>query len=707
MNSLALSAEQVAAVRAAHGPTLILAGAGSGKTRVITERVSFLVSDLGVDPRDILAVTFTNKAADEMRRRIEERLGPRATSAWIMTFHALCVRILRRHPEDAGLSRQFVIYDQDECLSLVKRAIASTGLSDKTYAPRRVLSLLSMQKNGRPCSEADVRDYRIEVLNELAGRYNAGLRAAKAVDFDDLLAFSARLLEESDVLVRDSQLAFRYILVDEYQDTNRLQYRIVRALAAAHKNITVVGDEDQSIYSWRGADLRNILEFERDFPGAAILRLEENYRSTQSILDAASGLVVKNENRIGKTLRAMRPGGRYVESLVARDEYDEASRVAADIQRGGDGLRVACLYRMNSQSRALEEALAGARIRYQVVGAVGFYARREIRDVLSYLRLTLNPDDDSAFRRVVNVPPRGVGEQTLAALTLAAQRRGVSLFEGLLDVLVAEAVPTRTRAALSRFASLVSSLRRLPETLGPGALVEAVIEKTGYEALIDDEPSPIREDRLLNLKELRIAATDFEEREGLGLREFLDRTFLLADADSIRDDAPVLLMTLHAAKGLEFDTVFLVGMEEGLIPHMRAVQDSGQMEEERRLCYVGMTRARNRLVLTRARERSYFGDRRVTVPSRFLSEIPPECFEGPAVGSRSSPPPAGMAAQETDPGPTRTVRFRPGQSVVHDRFGYGTVLRVEGGGEDAKLTVSFQGRGATRLLAKFAGLKPA
>jgi len=705
LSSSSLSAEQIAAVRAAHGPTLILAGAGSGKTRVITERVSHLVSEMGVDPRDILAVTFTNKAADEMRRRIEERLGSAAKSAWIMTFHALCVRILRRHPEEAGLARDFVIYDQDESLSLVKRAVASIGLSDKTYAPRRVLSLLSMLKNGRPYSEADVRDYRVEVLNELAGRYNAGLRAAKAVDFDDLLAFSARLLEESDVLDRDSRLAFRFILVDEYQDTNRLQYRIVRALASAHKNITVVGDEDQSIYSWRGADIRNILEFERDFPGASILRLEENYRSTQAILDAASGLVVKNENRIGKTLKAMRPGGRRVEILVARDEYEEAEKVATDIQRKGEGLKIACLYRMNAQSRALEEALASARIRYQVVGAVGFYARREVRDVVSYLRLTLNQNDDSAFRRVVNVPPRGVGEQTLAMITRAAQGLGVSLWEGLAAVLAKDALPSRTRAALARFVSLVAALRELQGSLGPGALVDAVIEKTGYEALIDDEPSPVREDRRQNLQELRTAAADFEEREGLGLREFLDRTFLLADADSIRDDAPVLLMTLHAAKGLEFDTVFLVGMEEGLIPHMRAVQDPGQMEEERRLCYVGMTRARNRLVLTRARERSYFGDRRVTLPSRFLSEIPPECFDG-----ASDPAPPGVvrgpAATRAGLAPNRTPRFRAGQSVLHDRFGYGTVLRVEGAGDDAKLTVSFPGRGATRLLARFAGLKP-
>jgi DNA helicase-2/ATP-dependent DNA helicase PcrA len=706
VSSLDLSPEQAAAVRAASGPTLILAGAGSGKTRVITERVSFLVSELGADPREILAVTFTNKAADEMRRRVDARLGSRATSAWIMTFHALCVRILRRHPEEAGLSRHFVIYDQDECLSLVKRAIAATGLSDKTYAPRRVLSLLSMQKNGRPYSEADVREYRIEVLNELAGRYGAGLRAAKAVDFDDLLAFSARLLEESDVLERDSQLAFRYILVDEYQDTNRLQYRIVRALASAHKNITVVGDEDQSIYSWRGADIRNILEFERDFPGASILRLEENYRSTQAILDAASGLVVKNENRIGKTLKAMRAGGRLVESLVARDEYEEASKVAADIYRSGDGLRIACLYRMNAQSRAMEEAFAAARVRYQVVGAVGFYARREVRDVLSYLRLTLNADDDSAFRRVVNVPPRGVGEQTLGAIAEAAQRRGVSLWAGLQLVLSADSLPARTRGALARFVSLVSSLRDLHETLGPGALVDAVIEKTGYETLLDEEPSPRREDRLENLRELRMAATDSEEREGLGLREFLDRTFLLADADSIRDDAPVLLMTLHAAKGLEFDTVFLVGMEEGLIPHMRAVHDPGQMEEERRLCYVGMTRARNRLVLTRARERSYFGDRRVTSPSRFLSEIPPECFDGSSISSRTGPAAAATTAHVSVSDAARSVGFRAGQGVMHDRFGYGTVLRVEGAGEDAKLTVSFPGRGATRLLAKFAGLKP-
>jgi DNA helicase-2/ATP-dependent DNA helicase PcrA len=709
LTASSLSAEQLAAVRAAHGPALILAGAGSGKTRVITERVSYLVSEMGVDPREILAVTFTNKAADEMRRRIEERLGPNARAAWVMTFHALCVRILRRHPEEAGLTRDFVVFDQDESLSLVKRAIASMGLPDKTYAPRRVLSLLSMQKNGRAYSEADVRDYRIEVLNELAGRYNVGLRAANAVDFDDLLAFSARLLEESDVLDRDAGLAFRYILVDEYQDTNRLQYRIVRALAATHKNITVVGDEDQSIYSWRGADIRNILEFERDFPGASILRLEENYRSTQAILDAASGLVVKNENRIGKTLKAMRKGGGRVECLVARDEYEEALKVAAEIRRQGDERRVACLYRMNAQSRALEEALASSRIRYQVVGAVGFYARREVRDVVSYLRLALNPHDDSAFRRVVNVPPRGVGEQTLAAITIAAQHGSVSMWEGLKQVLASGALPARTRGGLSRFVSLVTELAELQTTLGPGALVGEVIAKTDYEELIDQEPSPIREDRLQNLKELRLAATDYEEREGLGVREFLDRTFLLGDADSIKDDAPVLLMTLHSAKGLEFDTVFLIGMEEGLIPHMRAVQDPGQMEEERRLCYVGMTRARNRLVLTRARERSYFGDRRVTLPSRFLSEIPPECFDGPLDGRSPARAPSTRPSltRETEAPSTPTPRFRAGQSVVHERFGYGTVLRVEGSGDDAKLTVSFSGRGATRLLAKFAGLKPA
>ena len=714
LSTIALSPEQSAAVRAVHGPALILAGAGSGKTRVITERVSYLVSGLGVEPREILAVTFTNKAADEMRHRIEQRLGAAARAAWIMTFHALCVRILRRHPEEAGLRRDFVIFDQDESLALLKRAIASLGLSEKDLPPRRILSLLSMQKNGRAWSEADIREYRLDVLNELDGRYNTGLRAANAVDFDDLLALSARVLEETDILDRDPQLAFRYILVDEYQDTNRLQYRIVRSLAAANKNITVVGDEDQSIYSWRGADIRNILEFEKDFPGAAILRLEENYRSTQAILDAASGLVRNNENRIGKTLRAMRAGGQRVESLVARDEYEEALRVATDIQRTGSSKRVACLYRMNAQSRALEEALAGARIRYQVVGAVGFYARREIRDVVSYLRLALNPQDDSAFRRVVNVPPRGVGEQTLAAIGLAARDRGVSLWEGLQGVLSGSALPSRTRASLGRFVTLVNELQDEARSSGPGALVESVIRKTGYEELVDQEPSPVREDRLQNLEELKTAALDLEEREGLGLREFLDRTFLLGDADTIRDDAPVLLMTLHSAKGLEFDTVFLVGMEEGLIPHMRAVQDPGQMEEERRLCYVGMTRAQNRLVLTRARERSYYGDRRVTVPSRFLSEIPEECFDGPAsspgsVGRASRNVARASGARNPEAGAVTMAlpKFRAGQSVRHEKFGYGTVLRVEGAGEDAKLTVSFPGRGATRLLAKFAGLEPA
>lgn len=662
---------------------------------------------MGVPPHEIAAVTFTNKAADEMRERVASRLGVRG--AWIMTFHALCVRILRRHAEEAGLPRDFTIYDADDQVALLRKAIGALGLSEKMYPPRRVLSLVSMQKNGRAWSESDLREYRPAALNQIAAAYDDALRGSGAADFDDLLALSARLLEETDVLERDRALRFRYILVDEYQDTNRLQYRIVRALAAPHGNICVVGDEDQSIYSWRGADIRNILEFERDFPGASILRLEENYRSTQSILDAASGLVARNENRIGKTLRAMRPGGARVENLVARDEYDEALKVVADIRKGAG--RVACLYRMNAQSRALEEALAAAGVSYQVVGAISFYARREIKDIVSYLRLIVNQSDDLAFRRVVNVPPRGIGEQSLVALELIARKESCSLFDALSHASVSELLSARTKAGLERFRTLLGALAARAKTLSTGDLINEVVSRTGYDALIDAEPSPIREDRLQNIEELRGAASDFDERDEGGLRGFLDRTFLLADADEVKEKARVLLMTLHAAKGLEFDTVFLVGMEEGLIPHSRALNDRGQMEEERRLCYVGMTRAKSRLVLTRAKTRSYYGDRRATEPSRFLSEIPEGAFSSATREHDDMASRGRRATNKETPDPRATAlssmkRYRPGQKVVHDSYGEGHVVRVEGSGEDAKLTVSFPSRGALRLLAKFAGLRP-
>jgi DNA helicase-2/ATP-dependent DNA helicase PcrA len=713
-----LSAEQTAAVRETEGALLILAGAGSGKTRVITERVAHLIDAMSVDPGAILAVTFTNKAADEMRARVRERLGPRGDGAWIMTFHAFCVRVLRRHADTLGRNRDFAILDGDDQLQALKRVLVSAGLSERTFPPRRILSLISMQKNGRPWSESDLRDLPAPVLNRLAREYDEALAAQGAVDFDDLLTLTARALEETDVLDRDARLRFRYILVDEYQDTNRLQYRIVRALAAPFSNLCVVGDEDQSIYSWRGADIRNILEFERDFPGARVLRLEDNYRSTQAILDAASGLVARNEARIGKTLRAIRRGGAGILNLIARDEADEALRIVAQIRAEKDA-RAACLYRMNAQSRALEEALAAARIPFQVIGAVSFYARREIKDITSYLRLVLNPDDDLAFRRVINIPPRGIGEQTLAILARIAREKTLSLHATLPLARIADSIAPRTRAALERFGALLEALRGRAATLEPDALISEILSRTGYEALLDSEPSPVREDRLANVEELKGAVSDFVRRDEGGLREFLDRTSLAADVDGGarrgEGEPRVFLMTLHSAKGLEFDLVFLVGMEEGLVPHARALSDPGQMEEERRLCYVGMTRARSRLVLTRARERSYFGDRRPTIPSRFLSEIPPECFAGTSADIDSNPARARSGGSSRNPAPdteradapSGTRRYRPGQRVRHDSFGEGHVVRVEGVGDDARLTVAFAGRGAVRLLARFAGLKPA
>jgi DNA helicase II / ATP-dependent DNA helicase PcrA len=706
-----LNPQQREAVAAVTGPVLILAGAGSGKTRVITHRVAHLVLDHGVDSSRVLAVTFTNKAAEQMRSRAAALLGERPLHAWMSTFHAFCVRLLRREAAAAGLPPGFLVYDEDDQLATVREALRSLDLSEKLHPPRRILSRISARKNAAPRDGDDGAG----LLDRVMDRYHEALRAAGALDFDDLLLRAVALLEGNEEVRARWRARFPYLLVDEYQDTNRAQYELVRLLAGEGGNLTVVGDEDQSIYSWRGADISNILDFEHDFPGARVFRLEENYRSSQRILDVAAALVSRNVRRKGKALRASRGEGESVRLHEAMDEFQEAAwvteRVAALRARG----RVAVLFRMNAQSRLLEEGLLRLRLPYLVVGGVGFYERKEVKDLLAYLRLVQNPRDAVAFRRVVNVPPRGLGAKTLEGIEAAAAARGESPWEATVRLVDEAALPSRVLVPLRQFRETVLTLREEAAASGLRALMERTLELSGYGAALAREDSHESQERVENLAELLAAAADYEAREEQpSLTGFLDRAALLSETDRLRDDVPVLLMTLHAAKGLEFESVFLVGLEEGLLPHSRSLGGEDALEEERRLCYVGMTRAMERLHLSWARSRQVFGQRRLTQPSRFLGEIPAESLERSG-GAFRLPSPSGErrpawtpppAADATAPG-TGADAMRPGARVRHPLFGVGTVLRREGDGDDLKVTVSFPGAGAKKLVARFAGLTPA
>ncbi|HEX9202825.1 MAG TPA: UvrD-helicase domain-containing protein, partial [Vicinamibacteria bacterium] len=667
-----LNPQQREAVLATDGPVLILAGAGSGKTRVITHRIAHLVLDKGVPSDRILAVTFTNKAAGEMKARTEALLGGGPIGSWMSTFHSFCVRVLRRDAAAAGLRPDFVIYDEDDQLAAVREALRALDLSEKLHPPRRILSRISARKNsGRDAEEGEGDSFVDSIFSRVAERYREILAGAGALDFDDLLLRAVALFTENALVREAYRRRLPYVLVDEYQDTNRSQYELVRHLAGPDGNLTVVGDEDQSIYSWRGADINNILDFEHDFPGARVFRLEENYRSSQAILDLASALVSRNLNRKGKTLRAVKGRGDAVRLHEAADEFEEAAWVVeriASLRREG---RVAVLFRMNAQSRLFEEALLRLRIPYIVVGGVGFYERREVKDLLAYLRLVQNPRDPVAFRRVLNVPPRGIGAKTVEELEARADREGVPLWEAT-GLIVGEAT-LPARAPLQRFRELIEGLRQEAPGLGVKRLIERVLEASGYSAALAREDSQESQDRLENLAELLSAAADYETREEApDLTGFLDRAALISDTDQIRDDAPVVLMTLHSAKGLEFPSVFLVGLEEGLMPHSRSLASREALEEERRLCYVGMTRAMERLHLTRAASRQVFGQRRLSEPSRFLDEIPREDLEVTGGWRRPEAPrprkdapewaprkPAGAGGPPAPPAPAGGAEMRP------------------------------------------------
>ena len=631
-----LNPPQQEAVRHTEGPLLILAGAGSGKTRVITRRIAYLIGRHQVDPQRILSVTFTNKAAKEMRARVQDLLGGTTAGVKLGTFHAICVQILRADPDAAGLRAKFTIFDEGDQLSAVKEASAGTTVGTGTVDPRSMLARISRAKNAlrSPADVAEAADgFSEEVFARLYALYEKRLRAANAVDFDDLLMKVVRLFRRHPEILRRYQEAWQFLQVDEYQDTNGAQYEIVNLLSRAHGNLCVVGDDDQAIYGWRGADLSNILEFERDHPGCTVVKLEENYRSTQSILQGAGGLVRNNVGRTDKTLWSARGAGGPIQLHLVEDERAEATLVTqtiGDSRRAGYAFRdMAILYRVNAQSRALEAGLRTARIPYEIIGGLRFYDRREIKDAVAYLRLVSNPLDNQAFRRIVNVPARGIGAASVCKLDEEAARLECSLLQACTQAEVQAIVPPKTHQALQAFAAVIHDLHAQADQGSVSDLIRTVLSRSGYRRLWSDENTKEGQDRIDNLEELVTSAEEFQtEHAHATLAGFLDTVSLMSDLDEKTNGMYVTLMTLHAAKGLEFPLVFMAGMEDGILPHERAlVEGIPGVEEERRLCYVGMTRAMDQLVLSCARSRKLYQKPTPKIPSRFLAEIPAAVLE--------------------------------------------------------------------------------
>jgi DNA helicase-2/ATP-dependent DNA helicase PcrA len=648
-----LNPEQREAVLQIDGPLLILAGAGSGKTRVITYRIAYIVGDGHAKADEVLAVTFTNKAAGEMRDRVESLLGKECNGIWLSTFHSLCARLLRREAPHIGLSRDFVIYDSSDQVAVVKQAERELGIDDKLVPPRMALARISQAKNRMegPDSLRGQWNLRDEQIAKIYERYIRALADSNALDFDDLLLKTVELFETSEATRERYARKFRYVMVDEYQDTNRPQYLLIRRLSELHRNLAVVGDPDQSIYKWRGADLRNILDFEHDFPEAKIVRLEQNYRSTQVILDAATAVIQQNRNRKDKRLWTERKGGRKILYFRGGDELEEAdfiTRTTKQARAEDLDATVAVLYRTNAQSRAIEDSLMREGIAYKIIGGVRFYERKEIKDALAYLKLIINPHDDVSLRRVINVPARGIGKGVMDALQaidpdaiaadappllaagLAEVSSARSLWARLVYAVDEGKLGNRAVASLRVFRDLLVGLAHVARQDPVSIAIGKMLDQTGYLKDLRDDNSEESNERIENLMELVSAAREYETREAdASIGGFVDRLSLLSEADeeSGTREAKVWLMTMHAAKGLEFPVVIIAGMEDGLFPHSRSSEDEAEMEEERRLFYVGMTRAESRLVLTGAARRRIFGEYQGTQPSRFLVEIPPELVE--------------------------------------------------------------------------------
>jgi DNA helicase-2/ATP-dependent DNA helicase PcrA len=749
-----LNPEQREAVLHTDGPLLILAGAGSGKTRVITFRIAYLIGNGHARPDEVLAVTFTNKAAGEMRERVEALLGEDSNGVWLSTFHSLCARLLRREAPHIGLSRDFVIYDSSDQVAVVKQTSRELGIDDKLVPPRMALSRISHAKNRMegPDSLRGAWNLRDEQIAKIYEKYIVALRDSNALDFDDLLLKTVELFETSGQVRERYSRKFKYVMVDEYQDTNRPQYMLIKRLAGIHRNLAVVGDPDQSIYKWRGADLRNILDFETDFGDARIVRLEQNYRSTQVILDAATAVIQQNRNRKDKRLWTDRQGGRRIVYFRGGDELEEADFITRSIKqaRAEDvDTMMAVLYRTNAQSRAIEDQLMRESIPYKIIGGVRFYERKEIKDALAYLKLIINPHDDVSLRRVINVPARGIGKGVMDSLQaidpdriaadappllaagLAEVSSARSLWARLVYAVDEGKLGNRAVASLRVFRDLIVGLAHDAQRDTVSIAIGKMLDRSGYLNDLREENTEEANERTENLMELVSAARDYESRDAeASLGGFVDRLSLLSEADEEQGtkNARVWLMSMHAAKGLEFPIVFIAGMEENLFPHARSSEDEDELEEERRLFYVGMTRAESRLFLTGAARRRHFGEYQSTEPSRFIDEVPSELVERitPAYSAGSSNFAHAHYEFRTNPYGRggRPARFREetpryededqsaigvrvGMRVKHAQFGVGTVLAVEEHTDDYKVTVRFNSVGQKKLLARFAKLEPA
>jgi DNA helicase II / ATP-dependent DNA helicase PcrA len=709
-----LNEAQRAAVAHDRGHLMVLAGAGSGKTRVLVHRIAWLIRGAGVSPHAILAVTFTNKAAREMRERLGELVGDIARNLWVGTFHGLAHRLLRLHWRDAGLEEHFQILDSDDQLRLIKRVCAARGLDPERWPPRQVQWFINAQKDEglRARDLAERGDATADTLVSLYRDYEAACARGGVVDFGELLLRAHELWQRHPELLDHYRQRFRHLLVDEFQDTNAIQYAWLRQLAGDTGLVTAVGDDDQSIYGWRGARIENIRNFSRHFPGASTVRLEQNYRSTTTILDAANAVIAHNQGRMGKQLWTAGARGEPVSVYAGFNEQDEArfivDRIQAWLDAGGGCDQVAVLYRSNAQSRVLEEALLRVGLPYRIHGGQRFYERLEIRNALAYLRLLVNPDDDAALERVINVPTRGIGERTLASLRESARAAGSSLWQAFAPAM--GALPARAAAALRDFAALIDGLRAEAETLDLAELCERVLTRTGLLEFHGREPGERGAARVDNLEELVSACRSFapEDPQAPALPQLLAAAALDAGENQAEGDVPaVQLMTLHSAKGLEFPLVFIAGMEENLFPHRMSVEEPGRLEEERRLCYVGITRAMAKLYLTWAEMRQLHGRETFNGPSRFLRDLPAELLEEVRPRATITRPvslgaPAPIrAAAATDNGTGLAL----GQHVEHKKFGEGVVLDFEGRGPQARVQVNFRGAGTKWLVVQFAGLR--
>ena len=733
-----LNPQQQKAVIHQGAPLLVVAGAGSGKTRVLTRRIAYLMAARGVRPYEILAITFTNKAAGEMKERVTDLVGPVAKSMWVSTFHSACVRLLRQEIERLGYSSTFSIYDSADSQKLISRVMETLNLDPKRYPPRQFQSLISNAKNElqTPYQYLSAAQNQFEtIVADVYTMYEKRLKQANALDFDDLIMKTVQVLQQFPETKARFRSRFRHILVDEYQDTNPAQYMLVKELTGTEGDgfplaeLCVVGDADQSIYGFRGATIRNILQFEVDYPNAATVLLEQNYRSTQNILNAANAVITQNESRKEKNLWSDAGSGAPLIGYVAESEYDEAEFVKGEIRslqdmghsNPGD---TAVFYRTNAQSRIFEEIFMRAAIPYKVVGGLRFYERKEVKDLLAYLRVLANPNDEVSLRRIINFPKRGIGDRALEEVEIFGDAQGISFWQALLRVSEATAVPNKASQSISQFTSMLTALAVLVEAkTKPSVIIEAVLEQSGLLTELEASTDPQDEVRVENLKELVSASMEYEERpfdelgedEEVSLSGFLEKVSLVADADEIPDGEDhggvVTLMTLHTAKGLEFPTVFLTGMEDGIFPHARTLDDPKEIEEERRLAYVGLTRAEKRLYISRAEYRLTFGSPKYNPGSRFLDEIPSDLIEwkNETRSKSSSGSSAIRRSRVATTAPPRATGKKSsamvlevGQRVSHDTFGLGTVVALAGEGDKSEATINFGQYGDKRLLLRYA-----